>query len=37
VVSHYYPGVGLGFFKREDQIDSIERMVAWFDKYLKGP
>ena len=33
---HYYPGEGHGFFKRENQIDSIERMVAWFDKYLKG-
>jgi len=22
--------------KREDQIDEITRMVAWFDKYLKG-
>ena len=37
VDAHYYPGEGHGFFKREDQIDSIERMVAWFDKYLKGP
>ena len=37
VDAHYYPGEGHGFLKREDQIDSIERMVAWFDKYLKGP
>ena len=36
VDAHYYPGEGHGFFKREDQIDSIERTVAWFDKYLKG-
>jgi dipeptidyl aminopeptidase/acylaminoacyl peptidase len=35
VDAHYYPGEGHGFVKREDQIDSIERMVAWFDKYLK--
>jgi len=25
-----------GLAKRENLIDSIERMVAWFDKYLKG-
>lgn len=37
VDAHYYPGEGHGFFKREDQIDSIERMVAWFDKCLNGP
>jgi len=36
VDAHYYPGEGHGFTKRENQIDSIERMVAWFDKYLKG-
>jgi dipeptidyl aminopeptidase/acylaminoacyl peptidase len=32
----YYPQEGHGFIKREDQIDEITRMVAWFDKYLKG-
>jgi len=37
VDSHYYAGEGHGFAKRENQIDSIERMVAWFDKYLKQP
>jgi dipeptidyl aminopeptidase/acylaminoacyl peptidase len=31
----YYPQEGHGFMKREDQIDEITRMVAWFDKYLK--
>lgn len=36
VDSHFYPGEGHGFAKRENQIDSIERMVAWFDRYLKG-
>jgi dipeptidyl aminopeptidase/acylaminoacyl peptidase len=36
VDAHYYAGEGHGFAKRENQIDSIERMVAWFDKYLKG-
>jgi len=35
VDAHYYAGEGHGFAKRENQIDSIERMVAWFDKYLK--
>jgi dipeptidyl aminopeptidase/acylaminoacyl peptidase len=29
-----YPGEGHGFFKRENQIDSLERTVAWFDKYM---
>ena len=32
----YYPQEGHGFMKREDQIDEILRMVAWFEKYLKG-
>jgi dipeptidyl aminopeptidase/acylaminoacyl peptidase len=36
VDAHYYPGEGHGFAKRENLIDSIERMVAWFDKHLKG-
>ena len=36
VDAHYYAGEGHGFAKRENQIDSTERMVAWFDKYLKG-
>ena len=36
VDAHFYPGEGHGFAKRENLIDSIERMVAWFDKYLKG-
>lgn len=35
VESHVYPGEGHGFFKREDQIDALERTVAWFEKYLK--
>ena len=29
-----YPGEGHGFFKREDQIDALERTVAWFDRYI---
>jgi dipeptidyl aminopeptidase/acylaminoacyl peptidase len=32
----YYSQEGHGFFKRENQIDSIQRTIAWFDKYLKG-
>jgi dipeptidyl aminopeptidase/acylaminoacyl peptidase len=36
VDAHYYPAEGHGFAKRENQIDSIRRTVAWFDKYLKG-
>jgi len=34
---HYYPQEGHGFAKRENQIDSLKRIVEWFDKYLKGP
>lgn len=33
---HYYPNEGHGFEKRENRIDAIRRMVAWFDQYLKG-
>jgi dipeptidyl aminopeptidase/acylaminoacyl peptidase len=36
VDAHYYPQEGHGFAKRENQIDSIKRTVAWLDKYLKG-
>jgi len=35
VEAHFYPGEGHGFDKREDQIDALERTVAWFEKYLK--
>jgi dipeptidyl aminopeptidase/acylaminoacyl peptidase len=35
VEAHYYPEEGHGFAKRENQIDALERTVAWFDKYLK--
>jgi dipeptidyl aminopeptidase/acylaminoacyl peptidase len=33
---HYYANEGHGFTKRENQIDSIRRTIAWFDLYLKG-
>jgi dipeptidyl aminopeptidase/acylaminoacyl peptidase len=33
---HYYPDEGHGFVKRENQIDSIRRTIAWFDQYLMG-
>jgi dipeptidyl aminopeptidase/acylaminoacyl peptidase len=36
VAAHYYPNEGHGFFKRENQIDAIERTINWFDRYLKG-
>ncbi len=36
VDSVFYPEEGHGFYKREHQQDSLQRMVAWFDKYLKG-
>lgn len=32
----FYPGEGHGFQKRENQLDSLKRTIAWFDKYLKG-
>jgi dipeptidyl aminopeptidase/acylaminoacyl peptidase len=31
---HYYPGEGHGFAKRENQIDALERTIAWFAKHL---
>lgn len=31
----YYPAEGHGFDKRENQLDSMRRTVAWFDRYLK--
>jgi dipeptidyl aminopeptidase/acylaminoacyl peptidase len=33
---HYYAQEGHGFSRRENQIDALERTVAWFDRYLKG-
>lgn len=33
---HYYPNEGHGLSRREDQIDALERTLAWFDRYLKG-
>lgn len=31
----FYPAEGHGFRKRENQLDSLRRTVAWFDTYLK--
>jgi dipeptidyl aminopeptidase/acylaminoacyl peptidase len=33
---HYYANEGHGFVKRENQIDSMQRAIDWFDKYLKS-
>jgi dipeptidyl aminopeptidase/acylaminoacyl peptidase len=33
---HYYPNEGHGFEKRENQLDSIQRTIAWFNRYLMG-
>jgi dipeptidyl aminopeptidase/acylaminoacyl peptidase len=33
---HYYPQEGHGWRKREDQIDALRRVVAWFDRHLMG-
>lgn len=35
VEAHYYSNEGHSLEKREDRIDSIQRRVAWFDRYLK--
>ncbi len=35
VSAHYYPNEGHGFVKRENQVDAIQRTIAWFDRYLK--
>ena len=35
VDAHYYPAEGHGFAKRENQIDAIQRTLAWFERYLK--
>jgi dipeptidyl aminopeptidase/acylaminoacyl peptidase len=31
-----YADEGHGFYKRENQIDALERTVAWFDRYMNG-
>jgi len=31
----FYPAEGHGFQKKENQLDSLTRTVAWFDTYLK--
>jgi dipeptidyl aminopeptidase/acylaminoacyl peptidase len=36
VDAHYYANEGHGFSKRENQIDAIQRTIAWFDRYLKA-
>jgi dipeptidyl aminopeptidase/acylaminoacyl peptidase len=30
-----YPREGHGYARRENQLDALERMVTWFDRYLK--
>ena len=35
VEAHYYPNEGHGFVKRENQIDALQRTLAWFDRFLK--
>lgn len=32
----FYPAEGHGFAKRENQIDSLRRVIEWFDRHLKG-
>jgi dipeptidyl aminopeptidase/acylaminoacyl peptidase len=36
VDAHYYPDERHGFVKRENQIDALDRTIAWFDRYLKN-
>ena len=31
----FYPNEGHGFSKTENQVDALERTIAWFDRYLK--
>ena len=31
----FYPAEGHGFQKKENQLDSLTRTVAWFDTYLR--
>jgi dipeptidyl aminopeptidase/acylaminoacyl peptidase len=34
----FYPQEGHGYSKRENQVDSLRRLVDWFERYLKaGP
>jgi len=35
VEAKIYPREGHGFARREDQLDALRRVVAWFDRYLK--
>ena len=37
VDSHYYAQEGHGFVKRENQIDSLQRTVDWFEAYMPPP
>jgi len=30
-----YAQEGHGYSRRENQLDALERMVTWFDRYLK--
>ena len=32
----FYADEGHGFAKRENQIDSLKRVIEWFDRHLKG-
>ncbi|KPQ35348.1 MAG: dipeptidyl aminopeptidase/acylaminoacyl-peptidase family protein [Porphyrobacter sp. HL-46] len=32
----FYPAEGHGFQKRENQIDSLQRTINWFERHLKG-
>ena len=36
VEAHFYPNEGHGFAQRDNRIDALSRMVAWFDRYLKN-
>jgi len=36
VEAMFYPREGHGFARREDQLDALRRLVAWFNRYLKG-
>lgn len=37
VETHVYPEEGHGFARRDNQIDSIARTIAWFDTHMPPP
>lgn len=36
VDAYFYPDEGHGFMKVENQVDALQRLLAWFDRHLKA-